>query len=386
MKACGIIAEFDPFHNGHRYLLEQARASGATHIAVVMSGNAVQRGMPAFFDKFARAENAVTNGADIVLELPAPFSCSNAEIFARSGVSALAALGEGVIERLVFGSETEDTGLILSAAEAAESLRSSEAVAELIREGKSSPAAVAEVCRKEYGEDIASVLSNPNSTLAAEYCRALKSIAPRIEPFAVKRKGAAHDSFDISGSFASGSAIREMIAAGKDVTGFMPPISGEYCSYDKTDSIFLYRLITASREELLSLPDMSEAAADRILKTAEGSFTSAEGFLMACKSKNITLARLRRAALHLVLGVRKEDIAPLPYVRILAFNERGRELLAAGEHTLPIDTSLARLEKISPLAGRVSLLERRAAALRGMGTVTKSVQNEYKAKIRLTNS
>ncbi|MBR1393617.1 MAG: nucleotidyltransferase family protein [Ruminococcus sp.] len=383
MRACGIIAEFDPFHNGHKYLIEQARDEGNTHVAVIMSGNAVQRGTPAFYDKVYRAERAVDNGADIVLELPAPYSCQSAEIFARAGVTALAALGKGVIRHLVFGSEIPDTNLILKAADVADKLKDSKTVKQYIQQGDSYPLALAKACEQEFGSEVAAVFSTPNSTLALEYCRALKTSAPWISPLAVKRVGAAHDSTDDRDGFASASLLREMLRIGEDVSQYMPAFTKDFYIPDLADSIFRYRLLSADKQELLSLPDMNDAIAQKVLKAAAGDFSTAAEMLSACKSKDITSARLRRMALHVVLGVKREDIVPLPFVRILAFNKRGSEILSAGEHILPIDTSLKRLEDTSPQAARVSLLERRAGALRAIGTKKGSVINEYRRDIRM---
>ncbi|MBR4555407.1 MAG: nucleotidyltransferase family protein [Ruminococcus sp.] len=382
MQACGIIAEFDPFHNGHKYLLDRARASGSTHIAVVMSGSTVQRGTVSFCDKFFRAETAVRNGADLVLELPAPYSCSNAEVFASAGVRALDALGEGVISRLVFGSEIADTSVLVRASEAADSLKDSESLKEFCRGGDSYPLAVCKACELEYGKTVAEVFRYPNSTLAVEYCRALRAQAHHIEPFAVEREGAAHGSDRISGSFASASLIRSMLQNGENVSGLLPEVPDVFCKAERLDSLILYRLLSAEAEDILALPDSNEALANRFLKAAASCPASTEAFFEACKSKSFTLSRLRRLALHLVLGVRKEDIVPLPYSRILAFNERGREILAAGEHTLPIDTSLAALEQSSPAARRVSLLERRGSLLFAAGSGIPPV-NEYKKQIRI---
>lgn len=386
MNICGIIAEFDPFHNGHKYLIESARASGSTHIAVVMSGSVVQRGTPAMFGKYQRASAALKSGADLVLEMPAPYSCSNAEIFAKAGVTALASLGNGVVSRLVFGSETADTELIVKASFAADKLRQSDRVKKLLSEGMNYPSAVCTAAEEEFGKEISSVLRNPNSTLALEYCRALRSSAPFIEPFAVARKGALHNSTDTDGVTASGSKIREMITLSEDVSALMPSLLEDPCLTDRLDKIFLYKLLSADKEELMSLPDVDPAIADRILKVSERSFSRAEDFLAAVRSKDITAARLRRLALHLVLGITRQDIAPLPYVRVLALNGRGREILAAGEHILPMDTSLARLEKTSAQAARVSLIERRASQLRALGTSSGSSVNEYTAQVKLTNS
>jgi len=386
LNICGIIAEFDPFHNGHKFLIESARASGSTHIAVVMSGSAVQRGTPAMFGKYKRASAALKSGADLVLEMPAPYSCSNAEIFAKAGVTALASLGDGVVSRLVFGSETADTELIVEASFAADELRQSDRVKKLLSEGMNYPSAVCTAAEEGFGKEISSVLRNPNSTLALEYCRALRSSAPFIEPFAVARKGALHNSTDTDGVTASGSKIREMISHGEDVSALMPSPLDDPCLPDRLDKIFLYKLLSADKDDLLSLPDVDPAIADRILRVAERSFSRTEDFLAAARSKDITAARLRRLAIHLVLGINKQDIAPLPYVRILALNERGREILASGSHKLPTDTSLARLEKTSAQAARVSLIERRASQLRALGTSSGSSVNEYTVSVKLTNS
>ena len=385
LKAAGIIAEFDPFHNGHKYLLEQARERGATHIAVIMSGSAVQRGTPAFYDKYFRAETAVKNGADLVIEMPAPYSCSNAEVFARTGITALASLGEGLIETLYFGSETDDTALLIKAAEASAALKDSETVRGLLKEGLSYPAAVCQACRLEYGNDLSSALENPNSTLAVEYCKAISDIAPKITPCAILRKESGHDSTDISEGFASGTKLREMISRGQDVTGLVPYTGYDFCNVKKLDSVYLYKLATAERDELLELPDGDASISDRFFNAAKESFADSEVFLAACKSKNFTAAKLRRLALQLVLGIKKEDILPLPYLRILAFNKRGTELLKAADPSLPIGTSLAELERSSDCAARIVSLEKRASVLRSLGTSSGRTENEYTRQIRITD-
>ncbi len=368
MIAAGIIAEFDPFHNGHKYLIKEARSGGATHIAVAMSGSATQRGAVSAFDKFSRAEAAVKHGADLVLELPAPLSCSNAEVFARAGIAALAGLGEGVISRLCFGSETADGNLIIQAARASSELRQSPLALEYTRRGDSYPLAMAKACEQQYGHEVASVFKSPNSTLAVEYCRAIESLAPYIEPRPVLRAGPAHNSSKLCRGFASGSQLRERAAKDEDLSAYMPEKLSGFSHAGRLDSIFLYRLLSAGRQELLELPDVNEQLADRLLKASKEGSPTCEALLMACKSKNITLARLRRLALQLVLGVRREDIIPLPYLRILAFNDRGRELLRAAKSSLPIDTSLARLESVSDRCARTIEIETKATILRSIGT------------------
>ena len=140
--------------------------------------------------------------------------------------------------------------------------------------------------------------------------------------------------------------------------------------------------MTAARTELLSLPDGDEASCDRFLKAANGVYTSSEDFLSACKAKNFTAARLRRMALHLVLGITKEDMIPLPYLRVLAFNKRGTELLKAAKPKLPLNTSLAAIEKSSDAARRIIEIERNASQLRSLGTKAGCTINEYTRQIK----
>ena len=386
MIPAGIIAEFDPFHNGHKYLIEKARENGSTHIAVVMSGSAVQRGAPAFLNKYFRAETAVKNGADLILEMPAPYSCSNAETFAKAGITALASLGKGFIKRLYFGSETDNTALLQRAAAASLQLKDSPTVRRLLKQGASYPSAVYKACRKEYGDETASALESPNSTLAVEYCKAISLTAPEIEPFAVLRTGTGHDCPNTDNGFASGSKLREMILQGKDTSEYMPFEANDYCNVSKLDTTFLYRLMTAQKEELLGLPDMNEALCNRILKARNASYSDTESFLEACKAKNITAAKLRRTALHLVLGINKSFMIPLPYLKILAFNKRGAELLQAADPLLPIGTSPARLEKLSAGAQKVAEAERNASILRSLGTSSGRIDNEYTRKIQIINT
>ena len=123
MITSGIVAEYNPFHNGHKYMIEQVRAKGATHVVAVMSGSVVQRGDVAVFDKHFRAQKAVENGVDLVIELPFPFSCSSGEVFARSAISILSGLGDEVINHLAFGCECDDIDLLIKAADASIELK-----------------------------------------------------------------------------------------------------------------------------------------------------------------------------------------------------------------------------------------------------------------------
>ena len=188
MKIAGIVAEYNPFHNGHKYQIQATRQAGAEGIVAVMSGDCVQRGSAAVFSKYDRAQAAIRNGADLVIELPCPFSCSNSEVFARSAVRLLAGLGEDVVTTLSFGCESGDRNALEQAAEISAMLENSQQVRELLSQGKSYPQAMYEASIGLYGRTAEEIFSTPNNVLAVEYIKAAKRIAPWLVPYAVKRE------------------------------------------------------------------------------------------------------------------------------------------------------------------------------------------------------
>ena len=192
MKVYGIIAEYNPFHNGHAYQIEETRKNGATHIAAIMSGNYVQRGDVAMIDKFARARAAVEGGVDLVVEMPTVYSIASAGHFARAGVMMLGALG--CVDGISFGSECGDLELLKNAAMASLNMSSKEnmeaKVKPFMEKGMSFPAAMQQAIAIENGPMIASVFDSPNNTLAVEYLKAMKLLKLDFDIFTVKRKGA----------------------------------------------------------------------------------------------------------------------------------------------------------------------------------------------------
>ncbi len=383
MRTAGVIAEFDPFHNGHEYLLAQARKAGATHIAVAMSGAAVQRGECAMFSKFERAQAAVKCGADLVVELPAPFSCLAANGFARAGVQILVQLG---IDLLVFGAEYPDINELTRASYASRELDDCALVKKFLASGRSYPAAVAEAARAIYGEKTARILSSPNSVLACEYIGALSEFDEGCDILPILRQGAEHNG-GARGDLASASFLRRAFLE-NDLQGiekFIPraALPGRYFDGGISKRIMLYRLITAEKRELTELPDMSEAAADRLLKAAQDPPETLDALLLAAKTRAFTLARLRRAALALTLGITSDDITAVPYLRVLAFNERGTQILSRAKTALPIGTSLKKLEQTSAAARRTAQTENRAVRLQQCGMP--NLENEYSRKISVLN-
>lgn len=373
MLTAGIVAEFNPFHEGHRYLIKQARERGATHIVCCMSGAAVQRGELAITDKHTRAAMAMEGGADLVVEFPAPFSCSSAEFFAKYAVGTLVKLGIGI---LAFGSECEDKSLLKRTAEASCRLACEELTRSFAAQGMSYPAAICAAARELEGDDVAEVLSNPNSTLAVEYINALQSV-PQVDILPVKRVGAAHDS-DSPDGFPSGMELRRRMLSGGLQADFSP------VAPDAAERVIYYNILTADKQRLMQLPELGEPLADRIIKLAADPPPTLDEFLMAVKNKSCTLARLRRSALHLTLGVQgAADLLPdPPHIRILAMNERGREVLSSAETDIPVSASLKKLEQSSERSARVISIENRAVRL--MQLCTGRFENEYTRKFVIT--
>lgn len=386
MRIAGVVAEYNPFHNGHKFQLQETRKAGAEGIVVIMSGDCVQRGTAAVFSKYDRAQIAVQNGADLVIELPCPFSCSNSEVFARSAVRLMAGLGEGVVDMLSFGSESGDRHTLEQAAEISAMLENSQQVRELVAAGKTYPQAMYEASVSLCGR-MAEVFSTPNNVLAVEYIKAVKRIAPWIQPYAIRREGVEHDSPKVTGTLASASHIRELIAEGASWSQYVPRgFEGLTPSLTKNAGReILFKLCTASKEDFLDLPDCDEHLANRFMSVVNSCPEDFVTFEQRLKSKNITMARVRRMVLHLVLGIRRSDIMEVPYGRILAFNHTGTRILAeADNRTLEYDTSLKKLESASEYAKRVAFLEKNAVKLRETAAYGRCVSNEYTRKIALT--
>ena len=387
MFTVGVVAEYNPFHNGHKYMLEQVRSHGATHIVAVMSGAVVQRGDVAVFDKHFRAEKAVENGVDLVLELPFPYSCSSGEIFAKSAIEIFAGLGKNVVNAIVFGCENDDLTLLKKGAKVSADLKDNDVVKKKLSLGKSYPAAICETACEIFGGDIGGILKSPNNTLAIEYIKSAEKMFPEIDFIPIKRKNVQHDSYEIADGFASASAIRELISNGKSVSALCPygVESQPAYSIEKMEREMLFRLSCADKSELLNLPDCSVENADRIISVMSDCPESVGIFLDSCKSKNITMARLRRIMMYALLGAKKADIFSPPYIRVLALNSRGAEILGKCKNSiLPIDTSLRALEKTSEKAARIIRLENNGVSFQHACAVGDYLpKNEFRTSVRI---
>ena len=338
MKTYGIICEYNPFHNGHLYQIEKTKElTGADHIVAIMSGNFVQRGEPALLDKFARAQIAVRNGVDLVVELPVQYSLASAELFARSGILMLGALR--CIDGISFGAETDDIDALQKCADAVMEVSTPENLKPLMEQGMPYPAAVQQLVALQYGPAVSDILNSPNNILAVEYLKSLKllGLADQIKPLAIKREGAAHDGEETSGRFASGEKIRQMIDDGEDYSAFVPADTvkavTEYdehdllCWFENFEKVILYRLRTMSPQDLFNTPDIDQNLANRIFQASRAA-RSLEDLLEKIKTRPYTMARIKRCIFNALSGITKEDLrVPPVYGRILALNDRGTEVL-----------------------------------------------------------
>lgn len=351
MKTAAIISEFNPFHNGHRYLIEQTRLHGATHIAAVMSGNFVQRGDAAVYDKFTRTKTALENGADLVIELPERISLTAAEGFGKGAIEIIASLG--CVDMLSFGSECGDLPALREASGAIEYALHTNEFSDLIVRGKSYPAALSEAVRQYYTDDVADTIACPNNTLAIEYLNALDNIGSSIEPFTVKRLGAAHDSNESPHSeYQSGSALRKKILMNEDYSDYAPTVDAPTADLSRLERAILSTLRTMTADDFDCIFDCANGLGARLHKAARTACSLNELYFLA-KTKRYTLARIRRAVLCGFLGIDKHFALEKPaYIRVLGMNARGREILAAANCPLPIDTSLKALSKKSREAAR----------------------------------
>lgn len=333
--AVGIIAEFNPFHNGHKYLINTAKKMTGESVVVIMSGSFVERGGIAVTDKFTRAKAALLSGADLVIELPVTFSHNTAQKFAAGSVATLAACG--IINSLAFGSESGDTAALSKAAQTIENepTEVSEKIKELMALGISYPKA-RETAYENFIDT--SVLKTPNDILALEYIRAIYSQNLDIKPIAIKRIGTDHDSETVTENIASASEIRRRIHTGENTNSYTPYPEFDIYNPKALDSAVISNLRLISPNLLEQINEVSEGLENRFIAAAKAT-SNVEEMCMAVKAKRYTLSRIRRIAYSSLIGLTK-DVCSLPpsYIRILGMNDTGKTLLKQMKRTasLPI--------------------------------------------------
>ena len=334
-----VICEFNPFHNGHKYLLERAREkTDADATVCFMSGNFVQRGDIAFCDKHTRAQAAVRCGADLVIQIPTAYTLAGSHIFAGAGVEMASALG--IPASLCFGSETQDlTPLFRLALTDRQKLNCE--FKKNISQGKSYGDAVM-LAYSACSDADAALLKSPNNLLAFEYIKAVIEQKSDLKLVNIERRGACHDGKTADGGFASASYIRAH--EGKDMSAFMPLKLKNAIDRQRFDSILLFSVYSKTATELSRFADMSEGLNNRVFSAAQHA-AGAKELIFLVKSKRSTHARIRRAVINVLLqnpaGLCKTRV---PYLNVLAFNDCGRTLLKKLEHTcsLPVITKPSR--------------------------------------------
>ncbi len=373
----GIVAEFNPFHNGHKYIVDMLKSTGDNTVTAVMSGSFVQRGECACVSVSERVKMALSNGVDLVLAFPVSYSTASAEIFAKGGIETL--FSTGVIDALGFGGECDSAQALVRCVEVMNTHDFGISLKKRLDEGNSFPKA-RQMAFYDCGErECADIIATPNNILGVEYIKSiLKGEYAEIENITdkisvIKRKGADHDSCDVAENICSASALREMLKGKGNYKNFLPEVSCEIllsaldsgkspADYGRLETAILYKLRTMSIDEIALLPDVTEGLEHRIAGAVKTS-VSLDEILEKIKTKRYTHSRLRRIILCALLGITKNDVTlPVPYVRVLGFNSKGAQLLKEmkGRSTLPIVTKKADLSSLGEDAQRVYELECRA--------------------------
>ena len=359
MKFAGIIAEYDPFHNGHAWQLAQAKALGAERVAVAMSCSLVQRGALPLLPETVRTRSALTCGADLVFALPAPCACAGAEAFARAGVALLAAAG---CDGLVFGAETPDAALLMEAAELLDSGSYRAALKAQLAGGARSFAAARQAAAAQLASDerVAALLDKPNNNLAVEYCRAIRSLAPRMEAYPLPRQGANHGEalHSAHGQFASASALRKLWAEGgaDAVAPYVP--EAVFPLYQEAYAAGQYTDFSAAGRCELAL--LRSACRGKSPFAAVRTSTTYDELLDALTTVRYPRARMRRLAMDAALGCTADSLPALPpYLHLLGGKKDALPFLK--NCTLPVSHSLARLRGSGDASARMAEAQLAAA-------------------------
>ena len=409
MNILGLITEYNPFHNGHLYHLNTSKKiTGATHTVAVMSGNFLQRGEPAIVHKWERAKMAVRSGVDLVIELPALYACSTAELFAYGAVSLLDSLG--AVNYISFGSEIGDMNLLSKIADilAEPPPRFSIILKNYVNLGFTFPVArskaIVEYLKKteHYKTDglvlINDIMRSSNNILGIEYLKAIKQLGSTITPYTIGRKITYYNDKQISTDpIASATAIRKHIFSGKPLSGIRHVIPSStfnillsnidaglapICDTDFEKSIFTV-LRRSNLDDIRNVFDVVEGLENKIYRCAV-KMDTLRGLYDCIKSKRYTLTRLQRILIHILLNISKDDIfycndnGGPQYARVLAFNTKGREILKVLKTTssIPIISNLKYYRPQNKAAHKMLNIDIRATNIYSLAFKNRSAINE----------
>lgn len=354
MNLLGLIVEYNPFHNGHLYHLnESKKITNATHTIAVMSGNFMQRGTPALLDKFTRAEMAVRNGVDLVVELPTLYACQSAEIFAHGGISLLNSLN--CVNSICFGSEIGDIDILylISKILIDEPINFKIKLKDYLDKGLPFPKARASALfyyiteNKLYDtseEDLLNMLNSPNNILGIEYIKSILKLNSKIKPYTINRINSGYNSLNVNDSICSASAIRNALKNNslntinytmpKDTYDIINRVieSGFNLVYNEDFYQILSSIIIRDKDNLTDYFEVNEGIENKIYNSIFKCH-NIETLQNEIKSKRYTMTKISRTLNNIMLGIKggdilkTKDLTNIPYVRVLAFNEKGCEIL-----------------------------------------------------------
>lgn len=405
-KVLGIVAEYNPFHNGHLYhLMKSKQEAQADFCVAVIGGNFTQRGEPSLIDKWFKTESAILNGVDLVLELPVLYATSSAENFADGAVKLLDSLK--IVDILSFGAETSDLNVLNDFAEILykEPRQYKTLLSTELKKGISYPKA-RENALMMYLNDIrkySNILSSPNNILGIEYLKALKKNKSNIEPIVIKRTNAGHSDLEFNGNIASATAIRNLVNEDDifDVENLMPASSYSILSECVNHGFILNSLSTYEKEiiysirmmdakEISEFQDVSEGL-ENLIKKAADSCNNISDLIKIISSKRYTETRIQRILLYILLDITKKDIMLsrkiTPYARILGFNEKGKQLISqivTANPRIEFVSSVKKFLKECPDKNLIRMLEKDILAtnIYTLGYKGESISNlDYTKKI-----
>jgi predicted nucleotidyltransferase len=395
MKSVGVIVEYNPFHNGHAFHLEEAKkATDADVVLAAMSGNFLQRGEPALVSKWTRAKMALSAGVDIVFELPYQYATQQAEIFANGSVSLLGAAG---CDSICFGSESgkidafEDTYLFMQ--------KNDDLFQQRVREhsqmGVSYPKALSLAFQDLGANDRMIDLSKPNNILGFQYLKAAKRLGRHVQILTVTRKNAGYHDEDFSSeTIASATSIRKALFSENgeldEIQRFVPISTyeqlveykralGDFHHWEQYFPYLKFRLLQSSPAELKTIYEVEEGIENRLLSHVAGAVTFSE-FMSRIKTKRYTWTRLQRICLHILVNAKKTEMAVngegVPYLRLLGMTEKGREYLNRRKNQF----SAPLISNVSSYKGREMDLDLRAAKIYQLGLTKNNpdLEIEYK--------
>ena len=363
-RVLGIIAEYNPFHNGHMYHLQKAKEqSGAQYCICVMSGNFVQRGNTSIVNKWKKAEMALLNGVDLVIELPTIYSVASAEGFSLGAIKLLNNLK--IVDAISFGTETSDFAALnnISSIVNEEPMKYKSILNSELKKGLSFPKARENALMLYLNDNkrYDNILNTPNNILAIEYLKALKKIKSTIQPIPIKREKVYYNDNVIVDEFASATAIRKLLKNEEfsEIRKVVPKstyqilkketeLGNVVLDLSRYEKEIIYNLRRMTVSEIAELPDVNEGL-EHSLKNAANYSNDITNLINIVKTKRYTVTRIQRILICALLGITKRDVGMAkkaePYIRVLGFNEKGKELISRINKQNPKATVITSVKK-----------------------------------------